>query len=131
MAMSNWLWARESIITERGSCGGRGGIVGNSLAEILPLSDTLADHGRSGVARRPQPTWNADHPIHYIRCDVLDPNRARQPCVSTRISHSSFWALRAALGFFMGCLGDDLIVEHRIWRRWIPTPRTGPLIAQW
>lgn len=47
------------------------GIVGNSLAEILPLSDTPGGPWKVyGVARRPRPSWNADHPIEYIQCDV-------------------------------------------------------------
>nr|ALV83442.1 1,4-reductase 1.2b [Olea europaea subsp. europaea] len=49
------------------------GIVGNSLAEILPLSDTPGGPWKVyGVARRPQPSWNADHPVQYIQCDVAD-----------------------------------------------------------
>ncbi|MBA0659227.1 hypothetical protein Goklo_011379, partial [Gossypium klotzschianum] len=51
------------------------GIVGNSLAEILPLSDTPGGPWKVyGVARRPRPNWNANHPIQYIQCDVSDPN---------------------------------------------------------
>lgn len=50
------------------------GIVGNSLAEILPLADTPGGPWKVyGVARRPRPIWNADHPIEYIQCDVSDP----------------------------------------------------------
>ncbi|KAG2663531.1 hypothetical protein I3760_16G034800 [Carya illinoinensis] len=50
------------------------GIVGNSLAEILPLSDTPGGPWKVyGVARRPCPDWNAEHPIEYIQCDVSDP----------------------------------------------------------
>ncbi|XP_040998052.1 3-oxo-Delta(4,5)-steroid 5-beta-reductase-like [Juglans microcarpa x Juglans regia] len=50
------------------------GIVGNSLAEILPLSDTLGGPWKVyGLARRPSPEWNANHPIEYIQCDVSDP----------------------------------------------------------
>nr|AIW09143.1 progesterone 5-beta-reductase 1 [Catharanthus roseus] len=50
------------------------GIVGNSLAEILPLSDTPGGPWKVyGVARRPRPSWNADHPIEYIQCDISDP----------------------------------------------------------
>ncbi|KAK9060337.1 hypothetical protein SSX86_021041 [Deinandra increscens subsp. villosa] len=49
------------------------GIVGNSLAEILPLSDTPGGPWKVyGVARRPRPKWNADHPIEYVQCDVSD-----------------------------------------------------------
>ncbi|EEF52310.1 conserved hypothetical protein [Ricinus communis] len=49
------------------------GIVGNSLAEILPLSDTPGGPWKVyGVARRPRPTWNADHPVEYIQCDISD-----------------------------------------------------------
>ncbi|XP_058189593.1 (S)-8-oxocitronellyl enol synthase ISY1-like [Rhododendron vialii] len=51
------------------------GIVGNSLAEILPLSDTPGGPWKVyGVARSPRPTWNADHPIDYIQCDISDPD---------------------------------------------------------
>ncbi|KAF6147586.1 hypothetical protein GIB67_035343 [Kingdonia uniflora] len=47
------------------------GIVGNSLAEILPLSDTPGGPWKVyGVARRNRPAWNADHPVEYIQCDV-------------------------------------------------------------
>ncbi|PON54244.1 3-oxo-Delta(4,5)-steroid 5-beta-reductase [Parasponia andersonii] len=38
------------------------GIVGNSLAEILPLSDA------------PGGPWNEDHPIDYVQCDLFDPD---------------------------------------------------------
>ncbi|WCJ35522.1 (S)-8-oxocitronellyl enol synthase [Euphorbia peplus] len=49
------------------------GIVGNSLAEILPLSDTPGGPWKVyGVARRPRPNWNADHPVDYIQCDISD-----------------------------------------------------------
>nr|UES73128.1 progesterone 5-beta-reductase [Gymnema sylvestre] len=49
------------------------GIVGNSLGEILPLSDTPGGPWKVyGVARRPRPSWNANHPIEYIQCDVSD-----------------------------------------------------------
>lgn len=54
------------------------GIVGNSLAEILPLSDTPGGPWKVyGVARRPRPSWNADHPIDYIQCDVSNAEDAR------------------------------------------------------
>ncbi|KNA16765.1 hypothetical protein SOVF_086300 [Spinacia oleracea] len=53
------------------------GIVGNSLAEILPLSDTPGGPWKIyGVARRPRPDWNSDHPIEYIQCDISDENDA-------------------------------------------------------
>ncbi|KAA8536258.1 hypothetical protein F0562_028736 [Nyssa sinensis] len=54
------------------------GIVGNSLAEILPLSDTPGGPWKVyGVARRPQPSWNADNPIEYMQCDVSDPDETQ------------------------------------------------------
>nr|AFZ42258.1 putative progesterone 5-beta-reductase [Nasturtium officinale] len=54
------------------------GIVGNSLAEILPLSDTPGGPWKVyGVARRPRPSWNADHPIDYIQCDVSNADDTR------------------------------------------------------
>ncbi|KAG6782842.1 (S)-8-oxocitronellyl enol synthase CYC2-like [Populus alba x Populus x berolinensis] len=49
------------------------GIVGNSLAEILPLSDTPGGPWKvHGVARRSRPNWNEDHPVEYIQCDIAD-----------------------------------------------------------
>ncbi|XP_059454907.1 3-oxo-Delta(4,5)-steroid 5-beta-reductase-like [Corylus avellana] len=54
------------------------GIVGNSLAEILPLPDTPGGPWKVyGVARRPRPKWNANHPVEYIQCDVSDSNDAQ------------------------------------------------------
>ncbi|KAL7156916.1 hypothetical protein ABFS83_02G041100 [Erythranthe nasuta] len=54
------------------------GIVGNSLAEILPHSDTPGGPWKIyGVARRPRPTWNADNPVNYIQCDISDPEDTR------------------------------------------------------
>ncbi|BFG18294.1 hypothetical protein Pyn_27089 [Prunus yedoensis var. nudiflora] len=54
------------------------GIVGNSLAEILPLSDTPGGPWKVyGVARRPRPNWNADHPVEYIQCDISDADDAK------------------------------------------------------
>ncbi|XP_027369184.1 3-oxo-Delta(4,5)-steroid 5-beta-reductase-like [Abrus precatorius] len=53
------------------------GIVGNSLAEILPLHDTPGDPWKVyGVARRTRPSWNSDHPVHYIQCDISNQNDA-------------------------------------------------------
>ncbi|KAL6982989.1 mitochondrial peripheral inner membrane protein [Sarracenia purpurea var. burkii] len=53
------------------------GIVGNSLAEILPLSDTPGGPWKVyGIARRPRPSWNADHPVEYIQCDISDADAA-------------------------------------------------------
>ncbi|CAA6657492.1 unnamed protein product [Spirodela intermedia] len=55
------------------------GIVGNSLAEILPLSDTPGGPWKVyGVARRPRPAWNiTDHPVMYVQCDVSDAGDAQ------------------------------------------------------
>ncbi|XP_049401462.1 (S)-8-oxocitronellyl enol synthase ISY1-like [Solanum stenotomum] len=47
------------------------GIVGNSLAEILPGTDTPGGPWKVyGVARRPRPSWNVNYPIEYIQCDI-------------------------------------------------------------
>ncbi|KAA8539067.1 hypothetical protein F0562_025759 [Nyssa sinensis] len=53
------------------------GIVGNSFAEILPRSDTPGGPWKVyGVARRPRPSWNANHPVEYIQCDISDADDA-------------------------------------------------------
>ncbi|KAG7943490.1 hypothetical protein I3843_15G042000 [Carya illinoinensis] len=81
--MINWLWARAVGATKKineaeeavppgsyqsvGLVIGVTGIVGNSLAEILPLPETPGGPWKVyGVARRPRPKWNAKHPVHYI-----------------------------------------------------------------
>ncbi|KAL7119081.1 hypothetical protein ACP275_02G041100 [Erythranthe tilingii] len=75
------------------------GIVGNSLAEILPLSDTPGGPWKVyGVARRPRPTWNDDNPINYIRCDISDPDDIRAKLSPlTDITHVFYvtWANRS------------------------------------
>ncbi|CAL1395911.1 unnamed protein product [Linum trigynum] len=54
------------------------GIVGNSLAEILPLPDTPGGPWKVyGVARRPRTAWSADHRMRYIQCDVADAAAAK------------------------------------------------------
>ncbi|XP_057429999.1 3-oxo-Delta(4,5)-steroid 5-beta-reductase-like [Lotus japonicus] len=65
------------------------GIVGNSLAEILPLPDTPGGRWKVyGVARRPRPSWNADHPIDYIQCDISDPDDTQAKLsVLTDVTH--------------------------------------------
>ncbi|KAI9118231.1 hypothetical protein K1719_010563 [Acacia pycnantha] len=51
------------------------GIVGGSLAETLPLPDTPGGPWKVyGIARRPRPNWNSNHPIQYIQCNISDPN---------------------------------------------------------
>ncbi|KZV22264.1 steroid 5beta-reductase [Dorcoceras hygrometricum] len=72
------------------------GIVGNSLAEILPLSDTPGGPWKVyGVARRPRPAWNDDNPTNYIRCDVSDADDVQEKLGSlTDITHVFYvtWA---------------------------------------
>ncbi|KAK4424244.1 3-oxo-Delta(4,5)-steroid 5-beta-reductase [Sesamum alatum] len=54
------------------------GIVGSSLAEILPLADTPGGRWKVyGVARRSRPNWNEENRVNYIRCDISDPEDAR------------------------------------------------------
>ncbi|KAM1507242.1 hypothetical protein PS1_016883 [Malus domestica] len=75
------------------------GIVGNSLAEILPLSDTPGGPWKVyGVARRPRPNWSADHPIEYVQCDVSDPEDAKTKLSPlTDVTHIFYvtWANRS------------------------------------
>ncbi|KAL3621095.1 hypothetical protein CASFOL_036007 [Castilleja foliolosa] len=75
------------------------GIVGNSLAEILPLADTPGGPWKVyGLARRPRPAWTEDNPIVYIRCDISDPNDARVKLSPlTDITHLFYvtWANRS------------------------------------
>ncbi|MBA0668918.1 hypothetical protein Goklo_001791, partial [Gossypium klotzschianum] len=76
------------------------GIVGNSLAEILPLSDTPGGPWKVyGVARRPRPNWNADHPIEYVQCDVSDPNDTKSKLSQlTDVTHIFYvsWTMRTS-----------------------------------
>ncbi|OMO63333.1 hypothetical protein COLO4_32548 [Corchorus olitorius] len=55
------------------------GIVGNSLAEILPSSDTPGGPWKVyGVASRPRPAWTDDLAIHYIQCDVSNEEETQE-----------------------------------------------------
>ncbi|XP_078430316.1 NAD(P)-binding Rossmann-fold superfamily protein [Wolffia australiana] len=58
---------------------GATGLVGNSLAEILPLPDTPGGPWKVyAVARRPRPAWNVTaNPVVYVQCDVSDADDAR------------------------------------------------------
>ncbi|KAK1393173.1 Progesterone 5-beta-reductase [Heracleum sosnowskyi] len=87
--MSSWSWysgalgaARKPLNQENGPLSyqsvalvvGITGIVGNSLAEILPRPDTPGGPWKVyGVARRPRPQWDANHPVEYIQCDISNP----------------------------------------------------------
>ncbi|XP_065872602.1 3-oxo-Delta(4,5)-steroid 5-beta-reductase-like [Euphorbia lathyris] len=75
------------------------GIVGNSLAEILPLKDTPGGPWKVyGVGRRPQPIWQADHPIKYIQCDVSNEEETLEKLSTLRdITHIFYvaWASKA------------------------------------
>nr|BAH47641.1 progesterone 5beta reductase-B [Nicotiana tabacum] len=75
------------------------GIVGNSLAEILPLADTPGGPWKVyGVARRPRPSWNADHPIDYIQCDISNPEDTQSKLsLLTDVTHVFYvtWASRS------------------------------------
>lgn len=75
------------------------GIVGNSLAEILPLPDTPGGPWKVyGVARRPRPNWNVDHPVDYIQCDVSDAEDTKIKFSQlTDVTHIFYvtWASRA------------------------------------
>nr|ADK13080.1 putative progesterone 5-beta-reductase [Nierembergia aristata] len=75
------------------------GIVGNSLAEILPLADTPGGPWKVyGVARRPRPSWNADHPIEYIQCDISNPTDIQSKLsVLSDVTHVFYvtWANRS------------------------------------
>ncbi|XP_049399905.1 (S)-8-oxocitronellyl enol synthase ISY1-like [Solanum stenotomum] len=74
------------------------GIVGNSLAEILPCADTPGGPWKVyGVARRPRPSWNVDHPIEYIQCDISNKEEAQSRLtLLTDVTHVFYvtWANR-------------------------------------
>ena len=88
-------WGYQSV----GLVIGVTGIVGNSLAEILPLSDTPGGPWKVyGVARRPRPNWNKNYPIEYIQCDVSDPNETKTKLSQlTDVTHIFYvtWASRS------------------------------------
>ncbi|CAN4101436.1 unnamed protein product [Withania somnifera] len=75
------------------------GIVGNSLSEILPLADTPGGPWKVyGVARRSRPSWNADHPIEYVQCDIANPEDTQSKIsLLTDVTHVFYvtWASRS------------------------------------
>nr|ASK39428.1 Iridoid Synthase [Swertia mussotii] len=101
----SWWWtgavaaAREKVYDERPKTSpsvaliiGVTGIVGNSLADILPLSDTPGGPWKVyGVARRPRPAWSEDHPVEYIQLDVYNAKETQSKLSPlTDITHI-FW----------------------------------------
>ncbi|KAL4554647.1 hypothetical protein LXL04_037246 [Taraxacum kok-saghyz] len=78
---------------------GATGIVGNSLAEILPLHDTPGGLWKVyGVARRPRPPWNADFPMEYIQCDITDPEETQSKLSSLQDLTHVFYVTWANCG---------------------------------
>jgi hypothetical protein len=44
-----------------------------------------------GVARQPRPSWNADHPIEYVQCNITDPdNTQTKLSVLTDVTHNFY-----------------------------------------
>ncbi|OIW20851.1 hypothetical protein TanjilG_24929 [Lupinus angustifolius] len=74
------------------------GIVGNSLAEILTLRNTPGGPWKVyGVARRPRPSWNDNHPVHYIQCNISDEHDTQAKLsVLTDVTHIFYvsWSSR-------------------------------------
>ncbi|KAI3715986.1 hypothetical protein L6452_23004 [Arctium lappa] len=101
------------------------GIVGNSLAEILPLSDTPGGPWKVyGLARRPRPQWNADHPIEYIKCDISDPDKTLTKLSNLQdVTHLfyhegvpfKFPGTKEACDHYSDVSDADLIAEQHIW----------------
>ncbi|EOX98417.1 Progesterone 5-beta-reductase, putative isoform 1 [Theobroma cacao] len=55
------------------------GIVGSSLAEILPFSDIPGGPWKVyGVARRPRPAWTNALPIDYIQCNISNEEETQE-----------------------------------------------------
>ncbi|KAJ6679026.1 3-OXO-DELTA(45)-STEROID 5-BETA-REDUCTASE [Salix purpurea] len=75
------------------------GIVGNSLAEILPSPDTPGGPWKVyGVARRPRPNWHENCPVEYIQCDISDSAQAKSKLSQlTDVTHIFYvtWASRS------------------------------------
>nr|AAU88204.1 progesterone 5-beta-reductase [Digitalis ferruginea] len=75
------------------------GIIGNSLAEILPLADTPGGPWKVyGVARRTRPAWHEDNPINYVQCDISDPDDSQAKLSPlTDVTHVFYvtWANRS------------------------------------
>lgn len=65
------------------------GIVGNSLAEILPLPDTPGGPWKIyGVANHPNPRWSIDNSIEYIQCNISNEEETQSKLSKlTDVSH--------------------------------------------
>ncbi|KAJ9139837.1 hypothetical protein P3X46_030534 [Hevea brasiliensis] len=76
------------------------GIVGSSLAEILPFADTPGGPWKVyGVARRPRPIWQANHLIEYIQCDISNEQETHEKLsILTDVTHIFYvtWARKSA-----------------------------------
>ncbi|KAH9310595.1 hypothetical protein KI387_025630, partial [Taxus chinensis] len=73
------------------------GIVGNSLAELLPSSDTPGGPWKVyGVARRTKPDWSTDNLVHYIQCDVLNREQTLEKISALTDVTTLFWVTWAS-----------------------------------
>ncbi|KAL9386021.1 hypothetical protein Peur_023031 [Populus x canadensis] len=95
-------WKKPAVQGGQGSVAlivGVTGIVGNSLAEILPRSDTPGGPWKVyGVARRPRPNWHENCPVEYIQCDISDSALAKSKLSHlTDVTHIFYvtWASRS------------------------------------
>ncbi|GFY86019.1 NAD(P)-binding Rossmann-fold superfamily protein [Actinidia rufa] len=122
------------------------GIVGNSLAEVLPLSSTPGGPWKVyGVARRPRPAWNGSHPLKYIQCDISNTedaiNKLSPLADITHIFYVSWMGseecdingtmfhnvLKAVIPNAPDIHAADaeLIAEHQIWAAVDPNAKNG------
>ncbi|KAJ4836233.1 hypothetical protein Tsubulata_023855 [Turnera subulata] len=106
------------------------GIVGNSLAEILPLADTPGGPWKVyGVARRPRPDWNAEYPVEYIQCDITDAEDAQSKLSKlTDITHVFYvtWANKSTEA--ENCRVNTLMLRNLLVAS-SPTPPTSATFA--
>eukprot|EP00252_Welwitschia_mirabilis_P010138 TRINITY_DN23279_c0_g1_i1.p1 TRINITY_DN23279_c0_g1~~TRINITY_DN23279_c0_g1_i1.p1 ORF type:complete len:394 (+),score=90.79 TRINITY_DN23279_c0_g1_i1:125-1306(+) len=72
------------------------GIVGQSLAEILPSPGTLGGPWKVyGIARRPKPKWSASNSVEYVQCDVMDREETLEKVSELKDVTHLFWVVWA------------------------------------
>ncbi|TXG64167.1 hypothetical protein EZV62_011161 [Acer yangbiense] len=89
------------------------GIVGNSLAEILLLSDTPGGQWKVyGVECRLNPIWSMDYNIEYIQCNIsIDEETHSKLSKITDVTHVFYVASTDRSSEYENCIASGIIFE--------------------
>ncbi|KAE8686449.1 3-oxo-Delta(4,5)-steroid 5-beta-reductase [Hibiscus syriacus] len=90
------------------------GVIGNSLAEIFPFSDTPGGPWKVyGVACRPHPAWTDHLPIDYIQCNILNEEETRDKLSKLNdVTHIFYVASAKKLSEAENCIVNGTMLRN-------------------